>query len=66
LVISAAAAGAFIDRMVETKGLDYVDKKKAEHAGMSHIASNRYTISNDSHYPLLAKEHTEVIVADDY
>ncbi|PPQ96109.1 hypothetical protein CVT26_004743 [Gymnopilus dilepis] len=28
----AAAAGGFIDRIVETKGLDYIDKKKAEHA----------------------------------
>ncbi|KAI0797483.1 hypothetical protein C8Q75DRAFT_738339 [Abortiporus biennis] len=27
----AAAAGAFIDRVVETKGLDFVDKEKAKH-----------------------------------
>ncbi|KAF5369930.1 hypothetical protein D9758_001018 [Tetrapyrgos nigripes] len=27
----AGFAGAFIDRMVETKGLDYVDKEKAKH-----------------------------------
>ncbi|KAF8547731.1 CipC-like protein [Imleria badia] len=26
----AAASGAFIDRMVETKGLDFVDKQKAK------------------------------------
>ncbi|KAF9240220.1 hypothetical protein BU15DRAFT_45982 [Melanogaster broomeanus] len=29
----AAFSGAFIDRMVETKGLDYIDKAKAEHEG---------------------------------
>ncbi|KAJ7048708.1 hypothetical protein C8F01DRAFT_1188605 [Mycena amicta] len=29
--IMAGFAGAFIDRMVETKGLDYVDKEKAKH-----------------------------------
>ncbi|KAI0797484.1 hypothetical protein C8Q75DRAFT_728778 [Abortiporus biennis] len=28
--IFAGLAGAFIDHVVETKGLDYVDKKKAE------------------------------------
>ncbi|KAG1725321.1 hypothetical protein EDB19DRAFT_2028646 [Suillus lakei] len=28
----AGFAGAFVDRMVETKGLDYVDKQKAKHA----------------------------------
>ncbi|KAF9060841.1 hypothetical protein BDP27DRAFT_1236110 [Rhodocollybia butyracea] len=27
----AALSGAFVDRMVETKGLDYVDKEKAKH-----------------------------------
>ncbi|KAE9410554.1 hypothetical protein BT96DRAFT_805661 [Gymnopus androsaceus JB14] len=27
----AALTGGFIDRMVETKGLDYVDKEKAKH-----------------------------------
>ncbi|CAL1700659.1 unnamed protein product [Somion occarium] len=27
----AGFAGAFIDRIVETKGLDYVDKAKAKH-----------------------------------
>lgn len=31
--IIAGFAGAFIDRIVETKGLDYVDKKKAERHG---------------------------------
>ncbi|KAJ8588090.1 CipC-like protein [Rhizopogon salebrosus TDB-379] len=29
--IMAAAAGAFIDHIVETKGLDFVDKQKAKH-----------------------------------
>ncbi|KAF8574253.1 hypothetical protein K439DRAFT_1642329 [Ramaria rubella] len=28
----AAFGGAFIDRMVETKGLDFVDREKAKHA----------------------------------
>jgi len=27
----AAAAGAFIDHLVESKGLDFVDKEKAKH-----------------------------------
>ncbi|KAF8630582.1 hypothetical protein AX17_005394 [Amanita inopinata Kibby_2008] len=34
--IFAGLAGAFVDRMVETKGLDYVDKKKAEHHAHEH------------------------------
>ncbi|KAI0654105.1 hypothetical protein C8Q70DRAFT_1031043 [Cubamyces menziesii] len=29
--IMAAAGGAFVDRMIETKGLDYVDAEKAKH-----------------------------------
>jgi len=29
--IMAAGAGFFLDRMIETKGLDYVDKQKAKH-----------------------------------
>ncbi|KDR70015.1 hypothetical protein GALMADRAFT_214784 [Galerina marginata CBS 339.88] len=29
--ILAGLSGAFIDRMVETKGLDYVDTEKAKH-----------------------------------
>ncbi|KZW04017.1 hypothetical protein EXIGLDRAFT_743644 [Exidia glandulosa HHB12029] len=29
--IIAALSGGFIDRIVETKGLDYVDKEKAKH-----------------------------------
>ncbi|KAF8076420.1 hypothetical protein FPV67DRAFT_1558896 [Lyophyllum atratum] len=31
--IFAGFAGAFIDRIVETKGLDYVDKERIEHHG---------------------------------
>ncbi|CAA7259794.1 unnamed protein product [Cyclocybe aegerita] len=27
----AALSGAFVDRMVETKGLDFVDRKRAKH-----------------------------------
>jgi len=29
--IMAGAAGFFLDRMIETKGLDYFDKQKAQH-----------------------------------
>ncbi|KAF8233384.1 hypothetical protein L208DRAFT_1267058, partial [Tricholoma matsutake] len=32
--ILAGFAGAFIDRMVETKGLDYLDAQKAKRHGM--------------------------------
>ncbi|KAF8587065.1 cipC1 protein [Ramaria rubella] len=32
----AAASGAFIDRIVETKGLDYVDREKAKHEAKKH------------------------------
>ncbi|KAF8630579.1 hypothetical protein AX17_005391 [Amanita inopinata Kibby_2008] len=32
----AAAAGAFIDHIVETKGLDFVDKQKAKHEARKH------------------------------
>ncbi|KAJ7046332.1 hypothetical protein C8F04DRAFT_939170 [Mycena alexandri] len=31
--LMAAFSGAFVDRMVETKGLDYVDKERAQHDG---------------------------------
>lgn len=33
LLYSAGFAGAFIDREVETKGLDFVDKEKAKYEG---------------------------------
>ncbi|KAL1884588.1 hypothetical protein Plec18167_002178 [Paecilomyces lecythidis] len=33
----AGFAGAFIDREVETKGLDYVDREKAKHQAREHI-----------------------------
>ncbi|CAL1700660.1 unnamed protein product [Somion occarium] len=39
----AGFAGAFIDRIVETKGLDYVDKAKAKHHGMSAVLLLRTT-----------------------
>jgi hypothetical protein len=32
---SAGFAGAFVDHVAETKGLDFVDKEKAKHAGRS-------------------------------
>lgn len=33
--LAAAAIGAFIDRTVETKGLDYIDAEKAKRQGTS-------------------------------
>ncbi|KDR69416.1 hypothetical protein GALMADRAFT_255900 [Galerina marginata CBS 339.88] len=33
----AAAAGGFITHIVETKGLDYVDKRKAEKAAQANV-----------------------------
>lgn len=33
----AGFAGAFIDREVETKGLDYVDRERAKHQAREHI-----------------------------
>ncbi|KIM38950.1 hypothetical protein M413DRAFT_447594 [Hebeloma cylindrosporum] len=33
----AAAAGGFITHLAETKGLDYLDKKKAEKAAKGHF-----------------------------
>lgn len=44
--LMAGFAGAFIDRMVETKGLDYVDKEKAKHDAKKHVevvATEAYT-----------------------
>ncbi|KIO25187.1 hypothetical protein M407DRAFT_25514 [Tulasnella calospora MUT 4182] len=35
--ILAGFAGAFVDRIVETKGLDYVDKEKAKHAAKKQL-----------------------------
>ncbi|KUL83239.1 hypothetical protein ZTR_10481 [Talaromyces verruculosus] len=37
--IMAAFAGAFIDREVETKGLDFIDKEKARYQARQHIDS---------------------------
>ncbi|KAG5351314.1 hypothetical protein E4T56_gene11416 [Termitomyces sp. T112] len=34
--IMAGFAGAFVDRMVETKGLDFVDKERAKHQAKEH------------------------------
>ncbi|KAJ5819041.1 hypothetical protein N7474_004632 [Penicillium riverlandense] len=35
--IMAGFAGAFVDREVETRGLDFVDKEKAKHRARQHI-----------------------------
>ncbi|KAE8376781.1 hypothetical protein BDV26DRAFT_264979 [Aspergillus bertholletiae] len=32
----AAASGAFVDRLVETKGLDYIDAEKVKHQAKRH------------------------------
>jgi len=32
----AAGVGLFVDRLVESKGLDYIDKQKAKHAAEKH------------------------------
>lgn len=37
LCLSAAFAGAFIDREVESKGLDFIDREKAKRHGESQI-----------------------------
>ena len=37
---SAGLAGAFVDRIVETKGLDYIDKQKAVHHAKEHAQDN--------------------------
>ncbi|KAG6816158.1 hypothetical protein H0H87_008292 [Tephrocybe sp. NHM501043] len=34
--IFAGFAGAFVDRIVETKGLDFVDKERAKHQAHEH------------------------------
>ncbi|OAX35130.1 hypothetical protein K503DRAFT_746368 [Rhizopogon vinicolor AM-OR11-026] len=45
--IMAAGAGFFIDRIVETKGLDFFDKQKAQHHAKESAFENK---SNWSHY----------------
>ncbi|KAJ1707954.1 hypothetical protein F9C07_5825 [Aspergillus flavus] len=35
--LMAGFAGAFLDRVIETKGLDYIDKKKAGHEAQNHL-----------------------------
>jgi len=37
--IMAGFAGAFVDREVETKGLDFLDREKAKHQARQHIDS---------------------------
>jgi len=41
----AAFSGAFVDRVVETKGLDFVDKEKAKH----HAKQELYNVSQDDY-----------------
>ncbi|KAJ7752609.1 hypothetical protein B0H16DRAFT_1545921 [Mycena metata] len=36
----AAFSGAFVDRMVETKGLDYVDKERAQRDAEQHYGDS--------------------------
>ncbi|KIK03211.1 hypothetical protein K443DRAFT_676874 [Laccaria amethystina LaAM-08-1] len=43
----AGFSGAFIDRVVETKGLDFVDKQKAKHHAKEQAES---ALSNAGHY----------------
>ena len=45
---SAGFAGAFIDREVETRGLDFIDREKAKHHGESYIQSARAPSSRDT------------------
>lgn len=35
--ILAGLAGAFVDREVETRGLDYVDRERAKHQARQHV-----------------------------
>ncbi|KAI0320815.1 hypothetical protein OF83DRAFT_1274953 [Amylostereum chailletii] len=42
--LAAGFAGAFIDRIVETKGLDFVDKEKAQYHARQNTDQN---INND-------------------
>jgi hypothetical protein len=35
--ILAALAGGFVDREVETKGLDFIDKEKAKHLAKQQV-----------------------------
>jgi len=48
----AAASGAFIDHIVETKGLDYVDKQKAKHHAEKSLSE-----TSASEYWLLITDH---------
>ena len=42
--IMAGFAGAFIDRAIETKGLDFIDKEKAKRHGM-YLPSSLYLLA---------------------
>jgi hypothetical protein len=37
MIISAAAAAGFADKLIESKGLDYLDKEKAKHDGRTDL-----------------------------
>ncbi|KAF8314719.1 hypothetical protein DL93DRAFT_2079858 [Clavulina sp. PMI_390] len=45
----AGFAGAFVDRMVETKGLDFIDKQKAKHQAQEH--ANEALVENHPDMP---------------
>ncbi|EDR09954.1 uncharacterized protein LACBIDRAFT_293775 [Laccaria bicolor S238N-H82] len=45
--ILAGFSGAFVDRLVETKGLDFVDKQKAKHHAKEQAEA---ALSNAGHY----------------
>lgn len=44
----AGLSAAFVDRIVETKGLDYVDKEKAKHEGMQIIVNTKLRSFTDA------------------
>jgi len=52
--IFAGIAGAFIDREVESKGLDFIDKRKAKKAAEQHFDENvtevNYIYENNNNY----------------
>lgn len=42
----AAISGASVDRIVETKGLDYIDTQKAKHFSKQHVEEALSNIYN--------------------
>jgi len=57
--IFAGLAGAFIDREVETKGLDFIDKRRAKKAAEQHFDENVTEdtyIYEDNNWSLSVKE----------